>query len=93
MNREEALAIVKEYIKDDKLFKHVLAVEAIMRRLAKYFGEDAEKWGLAGLLHDIDYEMTMNNPEKHAKVAYEILKGKVDEDILHAILSLSLIHI
>ncbi len=87
MNREKALAIVKEYIKDDKLFKHVLAVEAIMRRLAKYFGEDAEKWGLAGLLHDIDYEMTMNNPEKHAKVAYEILKGKVDEDILHAILS------
>ncbi|MHA1505809.1 MAG: HD domain-containing protein [Candidatus Asgardarchaeia archaeon] len=87
MNREEALAIVKEYIKDDKLFKHVLAVEAIMRRLAEHFGEDVEKWGLTGLLHDIDYEMTMNDPEKHAKVAYEILKGKVDEDILHAILS------
>ena len=64
MNRNEALELVKENIKNPNLVKHVLAVEAIMRELARYFGEDEELWGLAGLLHDLDYEKTSNSSKK-----------------------------
>ena len=56
MEREEALQLVKENVKNDKLVKHMLAVEAIMREIAKYLNEDEERWGLVGLLHDIDFE-------------------------------------
>jgi len=57
-----------------------------MRKLAERFNEDPEKWALAGLLHDIDYEKTMDHPERHGLEAMNILKGKIeDEDILHAI--------
>ncbi len=63
----------------------MLAVEAIMCGLAKHFGENVEKWSLVGLLHDIDYEKTEANPEKHSLLAEEILKGLVPEEIIRAI--------
>ena len=74
MDRDEALQLVKEKIKTKNLIKHCLAVEACMRALAEKFGEDQEKWGLAGLLHDIDYEETKDNPEKHSLVGAGILE-------------------
>ncbi len=86
MERKEALELLKANLKHKNLVKHCLAVEACMRKLAERFNEDAEKWALAGLLHDIDYEKTVDSPEKHGLVAMEILKDRIDdEDILHAI--------
>ena len=87
MDRQEALELLKQHLKNQNLFKHCLAVEAIMRELARELGKDEEKWGLVGLLHDIDYEKTMDKPETHGVLAEEILKGKVDEEIIHAIKS------
>ena len=66
MNREEALAFLKQHLKKGNLIKHCLAVEACMRAFAGRFGEDEHKWGLAGLLHDVDYEYTAEDPENHA---------------------------
>jgi len=93
MKREEALKILKENIKNQNLIKHCLAVEASMKALAKYFGEDEEKWGLAGLLHDIDYEKTKNDPNLHSKLGAEILKNLgFDEEICDAVLTHNEIH-
>jgi len=63
----------------------MLAVEAIMRKVANYFGEDENKWGLLGLLHDIDYEKTEAMPEKHGILAEEILKGIIPDEIVKSI--------
>lgn len=87
MNREEALELVKEMVPQPNLVKHMLAAEAVMRALAKRFGEDEEKWALAGLLHDVDYAETFDKPDLHAVKSAEILRSKgVDEDIIEAIL-------
>lgn len=94
MNREEALQLVKEKIKNENLVKHCLAVEACMRSLAEKFSDpstelgakETEKWGLAGLLHDIDYEETKDNPEKHSLVGAEMLeKMGLDKEICEAV--------
>lgn len=86
MMREEALKLVKEKIKNPNLIKHCLAVEACMRALAKHFNEDEEKWGLAGLLHDIDYEETKDNPNKHSLIGAEMLeKLGLDREICEAV--------
>lgn len=87
MSREEALKLVKEKIKNKNLVKHCLAVEAGIRVLAEHFEEDEEKWGLCGLVHDIDYEQTKNNPELHSKIGAEMLrKAGMEEEICHAVL-------
>ncbi|AZR74787.1 phosphohydrolase [Anoxybacter fermentans] len=86
MSREEALNLVKQEIKQKNLIKHCLAVEAVMRRLANHFGKNEEKWALAGLLHDIDYDKTANDPERHSIVGADFLAEKgLDEDIVYAI--------
>ena len=85
MEREEALKLLKDNLSNENLIKHCLAVEAIMRGVAKAIGKDEEKFALTGLLHDIDYEKTANEHEKHALVAEEILKGRVNEEIIKAI--------
>lgn len=74
MNREEALKLVKEKIKNQNLIKHSLAVEVCMKGLARNFKEDEERWGLTGLLHDIDYEETKDDPKKHSVVGAEFLE-------------------
>lgn len=87
MNREDALELVKKHVPQKNLVKHMLAAEAVMRALARRFGEDEEKWGLAGLLHDVDYAETADKPEIHAVRSAEILREQdVDEEIIHAIL-------
>jgi putative nucleotidyltransferase with HDIG domain len=85
-DRETALSILQEYTKSNSLLKHAFAVEQAMKSYAKKFGEDTEKWGFTGLLHDFDYEMYPSIDE-HPYKGVEILKNKgVDEDILQAIL-------
>jgi len=88
MNRDEALTWVKSEIKSANLIKHILAVEASCRRLAEHFGEDSERWGLAGLLHDLDYEFTSKEPEKHTHITAGWLREKgIDEEIVHAVMA------
>ena len=87
MNREDALSLLKENLSNENLVKHCLAVEAIMKKTAEYLQEDTEKWGLVGLLHDIDYEKTKDNTKAHATIGAEMLSGMVDEEITKAIKS------
>lgn len=83
INREEAYALLKEYNKSESLITHALAVEAVMRHFAELFGEDQEKWGIIGLLHDLDYEMY---PNEHCKKVREILEERGwPEEYIHAI--------
>jgi putative nucleotidyltransferase with HDIG domain len=89
--RDEALALVVEYTASDSLRKHMLSVEAAMRAYAPQFGGDADRWGLAGLLHDFDYERFPNAAhsatEEHPAEGVRILRGRgYPEDILEAIL-------
>jgi predicted hydrolase (HD superfamily) len=69
-SREEAFSLLKEYNKSEGLIKHALAVEGVMRYCARKRGEDEEKWGLIGLVHDLDYEQF---PEQHCRKTEEIL--------------------
>ena len=69
--REEALALLRQYNKNESLIKHALAVEGVMRYMARKRGEDEEKWGIVGLIHDLDYEQF---PDQHCKKTEEILK-------------------
>jgi len=86
MDRQQAYEFSRSKFSNKNLFKHVLAVEAVMRGLADFFGEDAEQWGLAGLLHDLDYEETVNDPKRHTLVTEEMLKPfHLDPEIIEAI--------
>lgn len=87
MTREKALELIEKYISNKNLIKHSLACEAIMKKLAKHFGEDEEIWALAGLLHDIDYEITKEKPEEHGLKSIEILGDNIKEEIKNAILA------
>ncbi len=79
---------MKSEIHAPNLIKHILAVEASCRRLAEHFGEDPEFWGMAGLLHDLDYELTVNDPARHTRLTAEWLREKqFDEGIIHAVMA------
>lgn len=85
INRPAALALLHEYTRTPHLIKHALAVEAAMRRYARIYGEDEERWGFIGLLHDFDYER-FPDPKDHARVGGDILREKgVPEDIAYAV--------
>ena len=86
MTREEALAVVKENCGNKNLIKHMLATEAVMVGLAGKLGEDARSWALAGLLHDLDYEETVLDPDRHGLVSAEKLAELgISEEIIHAV--------
>jgi putative nucleotidyltransferase with HDIG domain len=86
ITRQEALALVKEHIQNQNLIKHCLASEAVMRALAERLGQDKEKWGLAGLLHDLDVEMVDSDLTRHTAETGKILREKgVDAEIVRAI--------
>ena len=74
LSRQEALDLVNANLSKKNLIKHTLAVEAIMRAMAKRFGESEDIWGLAGLLHDLDYERTADAPARHARLTVEMLE-------------------
>ena len=89
--RDQALALMQEYTASDSLRKHMLSVEAAMRAYAGKFGEDADAWGLAGLMHDFDYERFPNNlhspTEEHPAEGARILRSHgYPEDVVQAIL-------
>ncbi len=87
MTREEALAIVREYIQNEGLVRHCLAVEAAMRAYATKYEEDVESWGLAGLLHDFDWEIHPS-AESHPHMGAPILRERgVPEPIIQCILT------
>ncbi len=93
MKREEALNLLREKIQSNNLIKHCLAVEAVMGRLAEHFNGDKEKWVLAGLLHDIDYEQTKNDPQKHSLLGAEILQNyNFDSEIIEAVRAHNEVH-
>jgi putative nucleotidyltransferase with HDIG domain len=83
--REEAFSLLKQFNKSESLIKHALSVEAVMRYMARKRGEDEEKWGIIGLVHDLDYEIY---PEQHCKKTKEILEEHGwPEEYIHAIMS------
>jgi putative nucleotidyltransferase with HDIG domain len=84
-NREEALALLRQYNKNESLIKHAMAVEGVMRYIARKRGEDEEKWGVIGLIHDLDYEQF---PDQHCKKTEEILKeNDWPEEYIRAVVS------
>jgi putative nucleotidyltransferase with HDIG domain len=83
--REEALIVLHEYNKSDSLRKHALSVEAVMRYIARKRGEDEEKWGIIGLIHDLDYEKF---PDQHCTKTKEILEEQSwPEEYIRAVIS------
>jgi putative nucleotidyltransferase with HDIG domain len=87
MNRAAAYVLLTEYVKDISLVRHCLSVEAAMRAYARQFGEDEEKWGVVGLLHDFDYER-WPDPPNHPLKGSEILKERdYPDDVIYAIKS------
>jgi putative nucleotidyltransferase with HDIG domain len=87
VNRDDALRIVQTRVENENLVKHMLAAEAIMGALARRLGEDEGSWRLAGLLHDLDAEMTADTMEMHGVLTVQWLReeGLHDEAVLHAI--------
>ncbi len=86
MTRDKALELLKENLSNQNLIKHCFAVEAIMRALAHHFNEDEEKWGLTGLLHDIDYEKVKDNLSQHSLVGAKMLEDLgLEKDICQAV--------
>ena len=85
-SRETAWSELKKYVKNEKMLIHALCSEAVMRALARKLGHDEEKWGLAGLLHDIDVEITKADMQIHGLKSAEILRNMaVDEEIIDAV--------
>ncbi len=85
MDREQAWALLNEYNKNEGLIKHALAVEAVMRYMARKHSQDEEMWGAIGLVHDLDYEQF---PDQHCKKTEEILRSRNwPEDYIRAVLS------
>jgi uncharacterized protein len=86
LTRAETLELLNRYVKNEKMLFHCFASEAVMRGLALKLGQDEDKWGLAGLLHDLDVEITNADPHIHGLKTEELLKGyDVDPEILDAI--------
>ena len=86
ITREESLALVHEHVKNENLVNHMIAVGAIMKGLAKHFGEDPELWEAVGILHDIDYENFGEDFSKHGAISAEMVKDLLPEDGINAIL-------
>ena len=88
MTRDQAVEQVKSHVGNKNLIKHMLATEAVMKRLAVHFDEDVASWGLAGLLHDLDYDQTAEDFDNHGKLTVRMLADQdLSEEILHAIQS------
>jgi len=86
LSREDALSILRTHISNEKTIIHSLASEAVMRALARHLGEDEDRWGLTGLLHDVDVEVTHADPKVHALMAEELLEEfSPDAEMIDAI--------
>jgi putative nucleotidyltransferase with HDIG domain len=88
MDRDEALALVREKAEKETTVRHLISVEGVMRALARRFGEDEDAWALTGLFHDLDQDQTHEDPERHARQAAEWLReAGVEERIVNGVLA------
>jgi uncharacterized protein len=89
VTREEARALVRKYSDKDITFRHLISVEGVMRGLARHFGADEHQWGLAGIFHDLDQDITHTQVERHGHQSVEWLRaeGFDDEAVLNAVLA------
>ena len=85
MTRAEALPLLKKNLRTENLIKHSLAVEAILEDMAQKLGEDPQLWGITGLLHDLDYDFTKNDPEKHSLITVKVLYDLLPAEAINAI--------
>lgn len=84
-NREQTMELLKKYNKSESLIKHALTVEGVMRYFASEYNDDVEKWGIIGLIHDLDYEQF---PEEHCKITEKILReNNWPEDYIYSVIS------
>ena len=89
MDRETGRALVRKYADKDITVRHLISVEGVMRAVARHFDEDVDRWGLAGLFHDLDQDQTHEEPERHGYQSVEWLKaeGYEDEAVLNTVLA------
>jgi uncharacterized protein len=88
MNRDEALALVRDKAEKETTVRHLISVEGVMRRLARHFGEDEDAWALTGLFHDLDQDHTHEDSERHANLAAGWLRGAgVAEPVVNGVLA------
>ena len=89
MERSDALELVRKYTEKDITYRHLISVEGVMRGLARHFGEDEQRWGYAGLFHDLDYDQTADDFDRHTELTVEWLRseGYSDEGVLNAIVA------
>jgi putative nucleotidyltransferase with HDIG domain len=88
MEREAALALVREKAEKETTVRHLISVEGVMRRLARRFGEDEEVWALTGLFHDLDQDQTHDDEGRHARLAAEWLReAGVDDRVVNGVLA------
>lgn len=92
ISREEAYKLLKKYLKNQNLIKHSIAVEAILADMAKRLNKDEHLWRITGILHDLDYEYTKEEPEKHATMSTQILDGLLPEQAINAIKAHNYMH-
>jgi len=85
LKSEEALREIRKNISNDKIVLHVIAVAKIMKALARCLGKDEELWEVTGLLHDVDYEKTKDEPSRHGLEAEKMLEGRVPPEVIKAI--------
>lgn len=85
MNRTEAIGLIKQHVRKDFLFKHMLATEAILRKLAKELGKDEDLWAMTGLVHDIDFEECKQDWSDHGILCISLLEGKLSPESIHSI--------
>jgi putative nucleotidyltransferase with HDIG domain len=88
MDRDEALALVRDKAEKETTVRHLISVEGVMRALARRLGEDEEAWAMTGLFHDLDQDQTHEDPERHARQAAEWLReAGVEEPIINGVLA------
>lgn len=92
IHRSEALQLLSNYLENPKLRYHSFAVEAIMKNTAAWLDKDQQLWGLVGLVHDLDYEYTQQNPQTHGLVTAEILDGLLPDKAINAIKAHNYVH-
>jgi uncharacterized protein len=85
LTRDEAFDLLKKNLRTENLMKHSFAVEAILKEMALKLGEDSQLWGLTGLLHDLDYDFTKNEPEKHSQITVKVLYDLLPPEATNAI--------
>ena len=85
LTRAEAVPLLQKNLRTENLIKHSLAVEAILEEMAKKLGEDSLLWGVTGLLHDLDYDFTKNEPEKHSQITVKVLADLLPMEAINAI--------